>query len=181
MFRNQFRQIWTFALAAVVAGSVGLVPGATAAAQTIVGPPPTALPDLTIVYGGSPRAVMTHVFDFRMQLKNIGGAPTPIGQKARFTTWLPNGFLIESITAPAGVTCQFNNQGQPIPLDPLRPVAGCSVNAPMLAGSDVKVEMRVRTPSQPGQHSFSLFADLAYEMHEARENNNILGVTFQVL
>ena len=181
MHDRRIRRLYTLVVATSVTASIILTPAGAAATPIVIGPPPTALPDLMTVYAGNSSARVNQVFDFRMQVKNIGGTATPIGRKVKFTAGLPTGFWIEQITPPAGVTCQFDNQGQSIPLGPLHPVAGCSVNGPMLPGSDVKVSMRVRTPSQPGQHTFDVFTDLAYEIREVHKNNNFLNVPFQVL
>jgi hypothetical protein len=176
---RRIRRIFTLIVATSVAASIILTPAGVAAAPIVVGPPPTALPDLTIVYAGSSNARKNETFEFRMQVKNIGGTATPIGKKVGFTAWLSNGFWIEQVTPPTGVTCQFANQGPTIPLGIL-PFADCSTNSPLLPGSDAKMSMRVSTPSQPGQYWFTVYADLAAEIHEAHENNNILNVSFIV-
>ena len=104
MHDRRIRRIYTLVVATSVAASIILTPAGAAAAPIVVGPPPTALPDLTIVYAGNSSARVNQVFDFRMQVKNIGGTSTPIGKTVHFTAWLPNGFWIEQVTPPAGVT-----------------------------------------------------------------------------
>ena len=111
MFNHRFRRLSSLVAAATIATSIGLAPVSAFAAPIVVGPPPTALPDLQAAYTGDASAAASQTFTFTVKVTSVGAA-TKVGQQVTFGGGLPSGFSIQQLVPPTGITCQYGNRFQ---------------------------------------------------------------------
>ena len=179
MLNHHVRRLSSLVAAAAIATSIGLAPVSAFAAPIVVGPPPTALPDLRAAYTGDASAATSQTFTFTVTVASVGAA-TKVGQQVTFGGTLPPGFSIQKLVPPAGITCEYDNSFK-VAIETPHPLFVCFASRPFAPNSSVSVSLRAQAPAQPGQHQMDVFVDVPNNaIQEFNENNNFSVGAFQV-
>ena len=179
MFNHRFRRLSSLVAAATIATSIGLAPVSAFAAPIVVGPPPTALPDLQAAYTGDASAAASQTFTFTVKVTSVGAA-TKVGQQVTFGGLLPAGFTIQQLVPPAGIDCRYDNRFQTA-IETPHPLFYCVGSRPLLPNSSVSLSLRAQAAAQPGQYQMDVFVDVPNnDIQEFNENNNFGRGAFRV-